>query len=181
MPNSVEPPIDPYAPPEAALDVAVPGNLTLFPVGQRKFVIMSVATLGLYEYFWFYRNFQCMKTAGRDIWPVPRSFFYGLMALSLYDYVHEKEPIPRRGWLAFAVFVLSILWRLPQPWWLISFFGFLPLLPLRAAIERALTRIDGNANLNLQLTGGNWVWIVVGGLFWVLALAGTFLSKEYLV
>lgn len=47
-----------------------------FPVSTRKFIVMSVATGGLYELYWSYRNWDYIKRRdGLKIMPFWRAWF----------------------------------------------------------------------------------------------------------
>ena len=50
-----------------------------FPVSRLKLLVMSLVTFGLYEVFWFYKNWQLFKAATvRDISPFWRTVFSGV-------------------------------------------------------------------------------------------------------
>lgn len=52
------------------------GQPVLFPVSPLKLVVMSTVTLGIYEIYWFYKNWKLVKQqTDRDIMPFWRAFF----------------------------------------------------------------------------------------------------------
>jgi hypothetical protein len=75
--------------------------------------------------------------------------------------------------------VLSVLWRLPDPWWLVSFATFVPMMPVQRAAQRLNDHKLGVAteDRNARYTGWNIAMIVGGGLLFVLALVGMFIPE----
>lgn len=62
-----------YAPPQAELVTPSPTVelQAFYVVSQRKFLTLFILTLGIYQLFWAYKNWQQFKLAnGGDIWPV---------------------------------------------------------------------------------------------------------------
>ncbi len=147
-----------------------------FTVGAVKFAVMSISTLNLYPLYWFYKNFQCMRNQGREIWPLPRTIFFAVTAHSLFSAVHKQTPNPQfsPGSLAIALFLfILIVSPLPDPWGLIGFFYFLLLLPVRSAIEQINHRAAPNLDPNERFRGWNYVGMCMGSL----AVAFTILSS----
>lgn len=105
---------------------------TYYPVSPYKFVILSILTFGVYEVYWFYRNWTFVRERDRsDIWPWARALFAPFTFHSLRTDVFEGERaapgIP--GGLSISYFLLNAAWRLPEPFWYVAFLTFVPLLP----------------------------------------------------
>ncbi len=144
----------------------VPQFLAVSPV---KFVAMSLCTFGLYEIYWSYKNWQIIKDRdGSEIMPFWRAAFYPLWHYSLLTELN-KSLVSRalssgvyRGLLAASVLILNGMWRLPDPYWLVSFLTFLGFLPALLAMRRPeptgviqeQTRSFHPANLIAYLFGG---------------------------
>jgi hypothetical protein len=76
------------ASPEGVSQSAVP----FFLVGTRKFVALHVVTLGLYQMYWFYRQWRKLRdVGGEEIWPIPRTIFCGLFSYWLFARVDEES------------------------------------------------------------------------------------------
>ena len=159
----------PYAAPAADLYVAPSQAPVFFPVGTTKLVAMSLCTLSLYQLYWFYKNFRAMKDHGQDLWPIPRTIFCALMAYTLFRAVRERGTDFAAGALAVAFFIISTLWRLPDPWWLLSMLSFLPILPVRKQIDAINEKAAPDADRNTRIRGWNYLAIVLGGLMLLLA------------
>jgi hypothetical protein len=175
----------PYAPPEAAVHTPGAARDAYFTVGSLKLVLMSLTTLGLYELYWFYRNWKVIRNQDQsDIMPFWRAFFAPFWTFSMgYEFVEQAKtqgtaitlPVAPLGIL---YLIWNILWRLPDPYWLVSLLSPFLLLPF----EHAARRIDGRGTLARPTYGRfsvwNIAWIVVGSLFLVLVLIGTFLPDD---
>ena len=61
---------------EIAVDRGAGDELPFYCVSATKLAILSFATLGLYELFWFYKNWALIRArTGRDISPFWSAFF----------------------------------------------------------------------------------------------------------
>jgi len=120
-----------------------------FPVSPRKFVAMSVLTWGLYEIYWFYKNWSFVRARDRSgILPWARALFAPLWYPALLGDLRrnlEGGPIVPGGRLvpAAAYLLLSASWRLPDPFWLVSFLSFAPLLPIVHRINAVNRDVSG--------------------------------------
>ncbi|SVC46806.1 uncharacterized protein METZ01_LOCUS299660 [marine metagenome] len=75
------------------------------PVQIDKFVVLFVATLGIYGLVWFYRNWRYIKTnEDTTIWPWARALFSPFW----YYPMLKRLDVQRKGLLATVYFVLSI-------------------------------------------------------------------------
>lgn len=186
-----------YAPPQAPLQTANIERPTLPPfyvVSITKLVLLSVATVGIYSLYWFWRHWKLYKLHKKlDIWPVPRAIFAIFFAHSLnqeIDYRLQRNGSPY-DWspgLWATLYVVSavaarIINRLPDEVLAPNPAFGLSMLTV-AAGTWAMVQTQRAANLacgdpagdqNARLTAANWCWLVLGGLFWLLILAGMLL------
>jgi len=146
---------------------------------------MSICTFGVYELYWCYKNWQRIKERAReDLSPFWRAFFAPFWGFSLFERIHEAAV--RRhlgiGWsaglLGALYFVLSITWRLPDPWWLISIMTFAPFIPVVQTIQEINATEPAAEGPNGAYSGGNIATVIIGGLFVVLAVIFTFMPAE---
>jgi hypothetical protein len=176
---------NPYAAPKA--EVADPSTRmapVFFPVSLLKLTLMSLATLGLYEVYWFYKNWKCVRRNDGDKVNAPiRALFYPLMSYYLFQRIRghadkaQVGPRLQAGLLATTIFVLAALWRLPDPWWLVSLLGFLPLLPVQSTVNEINRKLAPQAGINGRFSGWNVAGLVVGGILLLMSLIGTFLGE----
>jgi hypothetical protein len=182
-----------YAPPKANLAPVNESDAARFyVVSSRKFLILFFATLGMYQFYWFYKNWALYKrSTGESIWPVPRAIFGVFFVHALFRNVeahneeHSEAPWDRRSnALAVVVFLLASngLDRLsnksigmPYTGWL----SLLILIPLGLSVLSAQGKInarcgDPSGKSNNDLTGANIGWCVAGAFLWILVLFGLF-------
>ena len=180
---------NPYAPPNSTVaDVPLQASVAeppFFAVSLTKLVIMSACTLSLYEIYWFYRNWQYIRRRERsNISPAPRAIFavfycYQCFArVRAYDVEKNDSSTLLAGPLAIGWIVATLLWKLPDPYWWLSMFAFVPLLPVQAHANRLNAQVSPSHDRNTSLRGWNWLALTLGGTFLLLALAGTFLVPE---
>ncbi len=116
-----------------------------FPVSMAKFCLLSILTGGLYEIYWFYKNFKYIKLRDQSqIWPLARALFAPLWFYSLIKDInrHSTAGLPVAP-LALVYFLMVLSWELPDPYWLIAILSFVPLLLAVLAIA-ALNEFEGS-------------------------------------
>ena len=148
-----------------------------FTVGAVKFSLMSLTTFGLYELYWFYRNWRIIKDRDESqISPFWRAFFAPLWTFSMgsrfRDEAKDQSISLTLPVIALGVIylLLNALWRLPDPYWLVSLLTFIPLLPF----EFAARRLNGGGQLAAptfgRFSGWNIAWLIVGSVLLLLVL-----------
>lgn len=132
-------PVDTLGKDQSQSDV-VPQFLATSPV---KFIAMSLCTFGIYEIYWSYRNWKVVRDRDQsEISPFWRAFFYPLWHYSLLTELNktfESRALSSggyRGLLTAIVLILNATWRLPDPYWLVSFLAFFGFLPALLAMRR---------------------------------------------
>jgi hypothetical protein len=155
-----------------------------FPVGLLKLTLMSLATLGLYEIYWFYKNWKCVQHNFGDKLNAPiRALFYTLTSYWLFKKVREQareaqlDGRLRAGPLALSVLLIGALGRLPDPWWLLSLLGFLPLLPVQSMVNELNRKLSPQAGTNSGFSGWNIVALILFGIVLILGVIGTFFGE----
>ena len=150
-----------------------------FDVGVRKLVVMSVATFGVYEVYWFYRNWAVARSRGMNVSPLVRAIFAPLFAWSLFKEIESAAAtaqlsIPRRaGALALLFFVLELPWRLPPPLWLLGFASVIPLALVQRSVSQIHAALGLDSSVNDRLTKSNVMIVVVGSIVLALAVLGS--------
>jgi hypothetical protein len=155
-----------------------------FLVGGVKLAVMFVGTLGLYQLYWFYKQWDRVRDAGDNVAPAPRALFSLLFCYSLFrrivDSTHAVGVITRvpPALLAVGFIVPSLMWKAEG---LASFLGFLAFVPMVAAQRLAnlvALRQGSTEDRNTRLTWLNWVSVVVTSLLLALVALGTFLQNS---
>jgi hypothetical protein len=174
---------NPYAPPKAEVaDVESAGATAparFFAVSPVKLVVMSICTLGLYQIFWFYRQWVHIKNHSEPlIIPWARALFGIFWCYSCFEFIRNEErrldvePTLAAGPLAIGWIVVSLTWRLPEPSFLIGFLAPLLLIPVQQHINRINTLEAPDHDKNARFTGWNWLGVTLGGIFLLLIIVG---------
>jgi hypothetical protein len=162
-----------------------PSPAPFFRVSTVKFVVLSVTTLSLYEVYWFYKNWQLIRNReGTNVSPAARAIFAFFFCYQAFRRVRDY-PAPgvnngslAAGALAAGWIVTTLLWKLPDPYWLICFASVLFMLPVQVAAEHINTSVAPSSDPNSRFTVMNWITVCVGGLLLALAIVGTFMDAK---
>lgn len=80
-----------YAPPTAQLAEAVKPSAEFYVIAQKKLLVLSLLSFGLYTYVWAYKNWSLYKKANQaDILPLARTFFFIFFVHKLYRLAHRR-------------------------------------------------------------------------------------------
>ncbi|HSX84085.1 MAG TPA: hypothetical protein VLE50_01705 [Cellvibrio sp.] len=176
-----------YKTPEADLEATLIDETDdhFYVVSPQKFLVLFFMTVGVYRIYWFYRHWaQHKKHIDSSIWPIPRAIFSIFFTHSLFDLIDfrlKDKNIPFNwtpGLLATCYVILllveTVVERLSSkdigsPMTDIASILLLPVLvwPLyRAQLAANAACSDPQGAGNSQFTPINWLWIVIGVLFW---------------
>jgi len=185
-------PNDVYTPPQSDLlsETRVEAN-QFYVVSKLKLAVLFLATLGFYLVYWFYINWRNYRdTVGEKLMPAPRSIFYIFFTHSLFNKVDEILKIKHieYDWspkiLATLFVIVSIasnaLDRLSfreigSPLTDILSIAILPfflIIILQAQEVINLSQNDRVGSSNCKFTIYNYLWILLGFVFWMLIAVG---------
>lgn len=177
---------NPYEPPKSSVrtDNATMLSPYFFTTSTLKLSLMSICTFGIYELYWFYKNWVLIKKRTRqNIMPFWRAFFAPIWAYSCFKHIKTSagesnvQESLSIGLLAVVYFILQALWRLPDPFWLISFLSFALIIPANSVALNINNNLISDFKNNEEFSGWNWVGLVLGGTLFVLSLIGTFVPE----
>lgn len=162
-----------------------------YVVSPAKFSILHLSTFGLYQVYWFYKNWQKYKIYNNtDIWPIPRGLFNIFFAHRLFENVQKtlnndgkKFDWAPAGLATFYVLLAvtsNIFDRLAMKeigspatdLVSIVLFPAIYLILLRAQKAINTSQNDPEGNSNKKLTAANYIWIILGLALWGLVLLG---------
>lgn len=192
--------INPYQPPQS--DTAPRTSQQTkqyYVVGQKKFFALFFATFSLYAIYWFYEHWTIWKQrTGEKVWPVPRAIFNIFFVHSLFAKIHEDaisvsgSALPRLQ-LPATIFILGQIAMN-----MVDKFTGEDNIALSIAImiiilvltSWAMWQGQNQANIasqddegiqNSKLTAVNYIWVVLGSIFWALAIFGAFVDYAGLI
>lgn len=147
------------------------------------FVVLCFLGLGFYEIYWFYKAWKYIKERDNlKISPFWRAIFAGIFIYSLSKKVltlaQEKGYRGRYYPVLITIMYIFIAatFRLPDPYWIIGFFAFIPILPVFKALKYFWQQEQPEIVNRKRFFGAEIVVIVVGGIITVLAIIGTFVE-----
>jgi hypothetical protein len=153
---------------ESALPT-VPSEPAYFPVSLIKLAVMSVCTFGLYEIYWFYRNWALVKQRERShVNPVAYAILAYFSCYPLFRRIRataaeRKLQMPAHpGILAVSWVVTTLTWKLPDPYGLASFAAVGFLLPVQLTVNRINSAVAPSHNVNEHFSRWNVAALVIG-------------------
>lgn len=156
-----------------------------FAVSLLKLTVMSVCTAGFYEVYWYYRNWKRIKQReGSHIMPFWRAFFAFFFCYQCFAKIRDYSsgsgapPSVSPAILAAGWIIATVLWKLPDPYWWASSLAVLFILPAQAHANRINENACPGHDRNARFGAWNWLVVVLGGSFTMLALIGTFVSNQ---
>jgi hypothetical protein len=149
-------------------------------ISTSKFIVLTIVSFGLYPIWWVYKVWLFFKQRNKmDIMPVARAifaiFFVHALFTEILQFAKKKgyDKIYDPGWLAVGYIILSLLSRLPEPFWMISLVSFVFMLPSFNALNYAKEQsTDFTVHQQESFNGKQIAVIVVGLLLWVLVIIG---------
>lgn len=185
-PMSPVPTPEPQPIPQRASATKTATEYPLFSVSTQKFIVLSICTFSIYELYWCYQNWVKLQSKStKDMRPFWRAFFAPLWNFRLFGIIRDMAASKNvavswsAGVLGTLYLVLSLLWRLPDPWWWISLASLLALVPVQQTAQRInrLYVAEGERLENDTYSKTNIVTIVLGSLLVILAVVGTFIPE----
>lgn len=126
-----------------------------FVISNWKLAILSICTFGLYDIYWFYKQWKSYKADKKlKVSPFWRSIFSPIFSYSLFKNISnaskdlDKNKGVEAGALAVVYFFLCRVWPL----------SFLPLIPAQNSINFYWDKKLGNKLERSKF--GTWNWII---------------------
>ena len=187
--------VDVYRAPEVEVTAESSAVLpSFYVVSNTKFIVLFVATLGLYSFYWFFMNWKQYRFANREpMWPIARAIFSIFFAHKLFDQVAAKvrerhdNLFSDHASLATTYVAINVVSyianRLSSRAIGDPYTSLLPLsmLPIegwvlyRAQVAINLACDDPYGLSNSRITIANIFWILLGAVLWLLNLFGLYL------
>ncbi|MCA9981056.1 MAG: hypothetical protein KDD89_09485 [Anaerolineales bacterium] len=152
-----------------------------FPVSRLKLVVMSFCTLGLYQIYWFYENWQLYREREEErIYPLIRAVLAIVYAYALFKEVKQAAQKygaslpPNIAVLAGLYVVLNLLGFAPTALVWLSLTAVFVLLPIQEVVNEVNRRATPDVPPNAQFTPLNFVALLVGSVVWGILLTAVF-------
>lgn len=157
-------------------------RVPFFAVSLFKLAVMTFFSFGLYEVYWFYKNWQAVRDREfsninvtlRAVFSI--FFCYQLFAkVRAYGATHSTTSSLQAGLLATGWIATGVLGILPDPLSLLTLFSFLFLLPVQSRINDINRASVPDHDPNGAIRGWNWLWIVVGSVLILATITNVYL------
>ena len=155
-----------------------------FPVSITKFLVMHFCTLGGYQFYWFYENWKIIREREQTaISPFWRTFFAFMFCYPLFEAIRDRAAplnmpeVAAPHVLATLWVLLSMLWIVPDPYWLASFLSIGLLLPIQQMANGINQSFAPNADRNDRFTAWNAVAIAIGGPLFIIGVMAAFVPR----
>ena len=171
-----------------------------FAVSPKKFIVMHITTLGIYFFYWNYKNWKREReVTGGSIMPFWRAVFRIFFTHSLFRKISEVAS--RRdvqvswshGTYATIIVVLLIVDRVAERISfntetigildMVSFLILFVVIPLIVPIQKTINQInnDPEGDLNSRFTVANYICMLLGGLLWLFVFVGIFADELFML
>jgi hypothetical protein len=157
-----------------------------YAVSLRRLILLSLFSAGFYDLYWMYRNWKAIQKAeGKEMLPFWRAFFGIFYCYPLFRHMvrsfraHNYEVLYSPVLLAVAWIALVVLGKLSTlagHHWLgyliatVSYLSFAALVPLQKTANEYAKNTLGQG-IEKQLSTGEVVILVVGGLVWAFLIS----------
>ena len=156
-----------------------------FAVSAPKLVVMSLASFGIYGFYWLYQNWALERVhSGEDLSPLWRTFFSVIWIYSLLRRMRDTagtlqiSPNWTAGVTAVAYVLVTCALFLPDPYWLASLLVVIPLVPVQRTVNQVNAHLAPDIPKNDSYSGKNLILIVVGLIFYILVILGMTVPAE---
>ncbi len=165
-------------------------------VSVFKFTVLYLATIGIYEAYWFYKNWSKYNIRHKlGVWPVARAIFPIFFVHQLLNHINNKitetntvfnwnPDLLATLWVLIAIFnyiydrlpyMGVITYYLPIIAFILIGVSYAILLKAQKAIN--ITQNDPNGLTNSEFTFANYLWIILGLSLWTISI--TFILAAY--
>ncbi len=177
-------------------DFSEESSIKFFPVSEGKLITLYILSFGLYGVYWFYKNWKLQEPKmGKKIYPAWRSIFSIFFTHSLFKRIDQQAiPLEKKhrfntNWLA-TLFVVALVgsnildsFSTSHPLFdnmskstivisslVIFLLSTYPLVKVQATVNRINDDLLGYLNNEYSLW--NYILIVAGSCFWIIAALG---------
>lgn len=149
-------------------------------ISLNKFIFLSIISFGAYPIWWMYKAWKFFKQMEKsDIVPGARAIFCIFFLNSLFNKILEfaKEKGYHNDFSSSTLFVCffigNLFSKLPDPFWLISIFSFVFIIPPFEALNFAKQKSTNIIVIEqTEFNGRQFALIILGIIWWGLILFG---------
>lgn len=149
-------------------------------ISLKKFIFLSIISLGLYNLWWTFKAWRFFAIKDNlKIMPAARAVFSIFFLYSLFNKINnyaQENGYTRKFsaiWMFIGYLISIFVSNLPDPYWLLSLFSFIFFIPAFITLNYAKQHSNQiNAIVQDKFNTAQIVVIIIGSIFWLLALIG---------
>jgi hypothetical protein len=145
-------------------------QFTLYAVSTYKLILMSICTYGVYNLYWFYRNWDGLRKYKNDSYsPLLRAWLFPIFMFFCFKEI-KKIAIENNVDVGWNEFFITILYFAFLSGWYIPYMFILGILPGLALVNVNLTCVAINRKQGMQdinefsFNLKNYIILAVGGI-----------------
>ncbi len=155
----------------------------IVPMG--KFIFLSVVSLGLYEIYWMYKNWQFIKQRRNlKIIPLARAIFSLFFIYSFFKNIfliaaekgYEERYSPLL--LSACFIMLNLLANKDNPMWFMAMFSFVPLIVALNAVNFYWQKTEKNRKIRNFLNRDELLIMYFGVFLILMSMASVFIKSK---
>lgn len=162
-----------------------------FDISKKRMFLCSVLTLGVYNLYWMYQNWEALKTAKKDrsIGPLCHTVFWMFYLYSLFKKIFKDaekvgfKTSPHSAEILFSVYLLMCVVSQSNVFpavifWIMIFISPFVFFPVMDAIRANNKALDETAAPRRGVTSGEVIILFFFGLIEALIVYGYFSVKD---
>lgn len=154
---------------------------SFYAVSISKLIIMSTLTFGLYDIYWAYKHWKMLEDRnGIHVLAAVRALFLRFFLWSLARHTskltkssHFKKYHPVV--LGISYFILTMLWRAPEPYDWFSFLSTASLIPIQMAINEYAKKEEPTTKISSSYSKKEIIMLLIGGMLLLFSVADSLL------
>lgn len=151
----------------------------------KRFIFLSIGSLGLYPIWWTFEAWRFfMQKDHLDIMPAMRTILAYFFIYSLFNKIQmyaEGQGYTQKFssiFMCMGFIACSLLVKLPDPYWLISIFSFVFLIPAFQALNYAKLNSQELHTVQMKKFSLPQKFLIAFGIvFWILILTALFILE----
>ena len=184
------------APKEASSGPLPVQETTFYNTSIKKLVILSICSLGIYEVYWFYKNWKAVReSTGEKLSPLARGIFAIFFCHNLFQRIITNakksgfSKVTSAGALATVYVVLVIIANamgrvnsgiigLDLSLWLLSYLTIIPIAIAQDAVNFRRQAVDPEVTIDGRFSWKAVLLIIFGGAIFLMSILGAFIPEE---
>ena len=169
-------------------------NITFYPISAKKMFWCTVFSLGFYQLFWFYKNWQAIRFIGRiKINPILRGWILPMFYVFQLFFIIKKRISPSKTtvfclWTAPVLFIFDLFLSLTLSfdeftlrhvfyWFLFEFIILIVTAVTLSTIQKSINKYNSeHTELKNKISVGEFFTIIFLPVFFIISFAYNYIN-----